>query len=194
MPTKVVQKKVSELNPDPNNPRKNEHAVNQMARMIADFGFRVPILVRGNDVVDGHLRLKAAHKIKLDTVPTIDVSDMADKDVKAFRIAVNRAAEFAEWDDDLLADMIKALDDEGYEIESTGFSADELDKLLGEADEEPTTPNGSTSTSSHLTVGLQFRVTKEDRDKVNDALERVREAHHLSTRADALVKLAEEVE
>jgi ParB-like chromosome segregation protein Spo0J len=45
------------------NPRKNDHAVDRMVASIREFGFKIPILARSNgEVVDGHLRLKAAHR------------------------------------------------------------------------------------------------------------------------------------
>jgi ParB-like chromosome segregation protein Spo0J len=52
------------LIPYARNPRKNDHAVDRMASSIQEFGFRIPILARSNgEVIDGHLRLKAAQKL-----------------------------------------------------------------------------------------------------------------------------------
>ena len=46
------------------NPRKNDAAVDRMCSSIREFGFKVPVLARSNgEVVDGHLRLKAARKL-----------------------------------------------------------------------------------------------------------------------------------
>jgi ParB-like chromosome segregation protein Spo0J len=46
------------------NPRKNHHAVDRMGASIKEFGFRVPVLARSSgEVIDGHLRLKAAEKL-----------------------------------------------------------------------------------------------------------------------------------
>ena len=43
------------------NPRKNDAAVDRMCASIREFGFKIPVLARSNvEVVDGHLRLKAA--------------------------------------------------------------------------------------------------------------------------------------
>ena len=43
------------------NPRKNDAAVDRMCSSIREFGFKVPVLARSDgEVVDGHLRLKAA--------------------------------------------------------------------------------------------------------------------------------------
>lgn len=53
-----------------NNPRRNEGAVDRMCASILEFGFRIPVLVRGDgEIVDGHLRLKAARKLRLRGFP-----------------------------------------------------------------------------------------------------------------------------
>jgi hypothetical protein len=45
-------------------PRKNAAAVDRMCGSIREFGFKIPCLVRSDgEVVDGHLRLKAARKL-----------------------------------------------------------------------------------------------------------------------------------
>jgi len=56
----------------PRNPRKNDAAVDRMCGSIREFGFKIPCLVRGNgEVVDGHLRLKAARKLELTEQPRV---------------------------------------------------------------------------------------------------------------------------
>jgi ParB-like chromosome segregation protein Spo0J len=48
----------------PRNPRKNDKAVDRMCASIREFGFKIPVLPRSDgEVVDGHLRLKAARKL-----------------------------------------------------------------------------------------------------------------------------------
>ena len=43
------------------NPRKNDGAVDRMEASIVAYGFAIPVLARSaGEVVDGHLRLKAA--------------------------------------------------------------------------------------------------------------------------------------
>jgi hypothetical protein len=54
------------------NPRKNEQAVNRMSPRSSKFGFEVPILARsGGEIVDGHLRIKAAKRLGIQEVPVI---------------------------------------------------------------------------------------------------------------------------
>jgi ParB-like chromosome segregation protein Spo0J len=54
------------------NPRKNDRAVDRMCSSIREFGFKIPCLVRSDgEVVDGHLRLKAARKLGITEIPVI---------------------------------------------------------------------------------------------------------------------------
>jgi ParB-like chromosome segregation protein Spo0J len=69
------------------NPRKNDHAVDRMAASISEFGFKVPVLAKSSgDVIDGHLRLKAAQKLAMSEIPVIVCDDWSDAQVKAFRL------------------------------------------------------------------------------------------------------------
>jgi len=130
---KIEQWEIDRLIPYARNPRKNDHAVDKIASAIREFGFKVPIIAKSNgDVVDGHLRLKAAQKLGMDTVPVVIADDLTDAQVKAFRISVNRMAEFAEWDDELLRVELDELGELGFDLDLTGFSLDEIEALMPE--------------------------------------------------------------
>ena len=114
------------------NPRKNDHAVDGVAAAIREFGFRVPIVAKSDGtIVDGHLRLKAARKLGLTEVPVILADDMTDAQIKAFRLSVNKVAEWAEWDAGLLSLELQDLEEMGFDLSLTGFSADELSAMMG---------------------------------------------------------------
>jgi ParB-like chromosome segregation protein Spo0J len=120
------------------NPRKNDHAVEKIAAAIHEFGFRVPILAKSDGlVIDGHLRLKAARKLGLETVPVILADDMTDNQVRAFRLSVNKMADLAEWDEAMLALEVSALQLEDFDLSLTGFEPGELDVLINGPDFEP---------------------------------------------------------
>ena len=54
------------------NPRKNDVAVDRMCSSIREFGFKIPVLTRSDgEVVDGHLRLKAARTLGITEIPVI---------------------------------------------------------------------------------------------------------------------------
>jgi DNA modification methylase len=115
------------------NPRKNDHAVDKIAGAIKEFGFRIPVVAKSDGlVVDGHLRLKAAKKLGLTEVPVILADDMTEAQIKAFRISVNRMAEFAEWDNELLTLEFSELQGMDFDLDLTGFTADEIAALMPE--------------------------------------------------------------
>jgi len=71
------------------NPRKNDSAVDRMCASIREFGFKIPILARSDgEVVDGHLRLKAARKLGITEVPVMLCDEWTPAQVKAFRLMV----------------------------------------------------------------------------------------------------------
>jgi DNA modification methylase len=128
----------SRLLPYARNPRKNDHVVDQMAAAITEFGFRIPIIARSTgEVVDGHLRLKAALRLGLETVPVILADDLTPAQIKAFRILANRSATWADWDEDLLRLELEELKLDDFDLALTGFDADELLEIM--AGEETTT-------------------------------------------------------
>ncbi len=80
---------IERLVPYVRNPRKNDASVNQMAGSIREFGFKIPCLVRSSgEVVDGHLRLKAAKQLGIAEVPVILCDEWSPAQVKAFRLMV----------------------------------------------------------------------------------------------------------
>ena len=86
------------------NPRKNDAQVDRMCGVIKEFGFRIPVVAKSDgSVVDGHLRLKAAQRLGMDTVPVAIADELTDAQVKAFRLLANKSANWAEWDNELLA-------------------------------------------------------------------------------------------
>jgi len=123
------------------NPRKNDHAVDRVAAAIREFGFRVPILAKSDKtIVDGHLRLKAAKKLGLEEVPVLLCDDMTDIQVRAFRLSVNKVSEFADWDDEMLRVELDALGEDGFDLELTGFSLDEVQALSFDDEAETEMP------------------------------------------------------
>lgn len=109
-----------------NNPRINDNAVDVVAASIKEFGFKNPIIIdKENVIIAGHTRLKAAKKLGLKEVPVIRVEDLTENQIKAFRIADNKTAEFAEWDMELLEIELEGLDDL-----FTGFDAVEPDDIM----------------------------------------------------------------
>lgn len=119
-----------------NNPRNNDHAVDEVAKSIKRFGFASPIIARKEDnmVIAGHTRLAAARSLGLDTVPVRFV-DLDPTEAQLLALADNKIGEIAEWDQDLLSEVLTDLKDE--DLSGLGFSDAELEELIEEAQFEP---------------------------------------------------------
>ena len=128
------------------NPRKNDHIVDRMCSSFREFGFKIPVLARSDgEVVDGHLRLKAARKLGIAEIPVILCDEWTPAQVKAFRLLVNRSATWADWDDDLLKLELEELQELDFDLNLTGFDLKEIDDLVltppdPSADDVPTVP------------------------------------------------------
>lgn len=102
--------KLTDITPYEKNPRSNDEAVKYVAASIEKFGFKVPIVIdKNNVIVCGHTRYKAAKKLKIKEVPCIIADDLTDEQIKAYRLADNKVAEYSEWDMDLLFEELSSL-------------------------------------------------------------------------------------
>jgi DNA modification methylase len=121
----------------PRNPRKNDSAIDRMCSSIREFGFKIPCLVRSDgEVVDGHLRLKAARKLGIGEIPVILCDEWTPAQVKAFRLMVNRSVTWADWDEELLALELQEIQESDFDLSLTGFDPGEIDNLLALDDEQ----------------------------------------------------------
>jgi DNA modification methylase len=119
---KVENTAISKLKPYENNPRINEKAVEKVAASLAEFGFQQPIVAdKDGVIIVGHTRLKAAEKLGLKEVPVLFAADLSEEQVKAYRLADNKTAEFAEWDMDLLAVELAGLEAFDFDMLPFGF-------------------------------------------------------------------------
>ncbi len=143
---KIEQIDVGKLIPWDNNPRKNEQAVNPVAKSIRQFGFNVPILCNKEfRIIAGHTRWKAAKKLGMRKVPVVQL-DLSGKDETAFAIAENKTGELADWDTPKLKAILDDLNSEDLDLNGLGFSQVQLDALLVSPRYE--TPTGLTESIS----------------------------------------------
>ena len=121
----IVEKKLGELQPYENNPRKNDTAVPYVAESIKRYGFKVPIVIdKDGVIVAGHTRYLASIELGLETVPCIVADDLTDEEIKEFRLVDNKTSEFAGWDFDMLSAELEDLDFDGYDF---GFDIDTIE-------------------------------------------------------------------
>jgi DNA modification methylase len=150
--------------------------VGQIAASIKEFGFRNPILVDNLTLIAGHGRLLAAQKLGLDTVPTIDCSDMTESQKKAYIIADNKLAMNAGWDTAMLTLEMQELQEEGFDLELLGFDDKELNALLepevvqGLTDEDavPETPKEASTKLGDIYILGKHRLMCGDSTSITD--------------------------
>ena len=117
--TRIIYMDVADLKAYEKNPRKNGPAVEKVAASIREFGFKVPVVIdRDRTIICGHTRVMAARKLKIWRVPCIVADDLTEDQVRAYRLADNKVAEFAEWDVDLLEGELDAI---GIDMTQFGF-------------------------------------------------------------------------
>ncbi|MDQ7831363.1 MAG: DNA modification methylase [Desulfovibrionaceae bacterium] len=168
---------IERLVPYVRNPRKNDEQVERMVAAIREFGFRIPVVAKSDGtVVDGHLRLKAARKLGLTEVPVALADELTDVQVKAFRLLANRSANWAAWDEDLLALELEELQAMAFDVSLTGFDLGEIDSLLAkpttegltDPDEVPETPEEPVSKPGDVWILGRHRLMCGDSTSAND--------------------------
>lgn len=121
--------------------------VEQLERLLGEFGWTNPVLVDEMGIVAGHGRCMAAAEmykrgeqikfpggaaIPIGQVPTIDCSGWSVAQRRAYIIADNRSALSAGWDEEILALELKELQAIDYDLSLTAFTEDELSELMAE--------------------------------------------------------------
>jgi DNA modification methylase len=135
--------KVAEIVPYSRNTRTHSDTqIAQIAASITQFGFTSPLLIdETNTLIAGHGRLEAAKLLNLPELPAILLEGLSDAQKQALRIADNKLALNAAWDDALLRTELTDLRDLGFDLSLTGFADDELSALFADANEGLTDPD-----------------------------------------------------
>ena len=119
----IVEKRLDEIRPYENNPRRNDEAVQYVAESIRQFGWKQPIVIdRDGVIIAGHTRYKAAHRLGLTKVPCLIAEDLTPEQVKAYRLADNKVGEIAEWDIDALEKELATIE---FDMSEFGFEIEE---------------------------------------------------------------------
>jgi ParB-like chromosome segregation protein Spo0J len=149
---KIVMRPVAALVPYASNSRTHTpDQISLIARSIEAFGFTNPILVDGeNGIVAGHARLKAAQKIGLAEVPTIELSWLTPAEKQAYIIADNQTAiAGAGWDAEMLRLELGDLKELGFDLTLTGFDEVQLGTFLADKTEGLTDPDNVPAVPEH---------------------------------------------
>ena len=140
---RVERRSVESLIPYARNARTHSaDQVSQIASSIREWGWTVPVLVdESSNIIAGHGRVLAAKKLGLTEIPVMVAEGWTEAQRRAYVLADNKLAENAGWDDDLLKIELKELDGLSFNLELTGFSLKEINKLIDGIADGETDPN-----------------------------------------------------
>lgn len=115
---KIEMMKIKDITPYEKNAKKhNRTQIQNVAESIKRFGFAQPLVVdKDNVLIIGHCRLLASKLLQIREVPVVKMENLTEEEVKQLRLLDNKLNE-SEWDMDLLADELKGLDLEGFDID-----------------------------------------------------------------------------
>jgi DNA modification methylase len=109
----------------------------QLRSSLREFGFVNPVIVDKNfNIIAGHGRILAAKAEDLTEIPCVFVEHLTEAQKKAYILADNRLALNAGWDEELLALEFADLKELGFDLEMTGFGADEIEKLFADSGDD----------------------------------------------------------
>lgn len=131
----IIEKRpVEDLKAAEYNPRKDlkpgDPEYEKLKRSIEEFGYVEPVIwnQRTGNVVGGHQRLKVLKDLGHTEIDCVIV-DLDDNREKALNIALNKIS--GAWDNDLLANLLRDLDTNGFDVTLTGFDLAEAQELFG---------------------------------------------------------------
>lgn len=134
----ITYRPVGSLTPYSNNPRKHpESQLVKLAASIAEFGFVMPVLIDEDGVIiAGEARVAAAKRLGLTEVPVIVAHQWSKAQVRSYRLADNRLAELASWNEQALAiELAAIIEMDETPIEILGWETAEVDLLIDATNE-----------------------------------------------------------
>lgn len=173
----VVYRHIDDLITNSRNARRHSKTqLKKLARSLERFGFQGAILIDSDrNVVSGNALLEAAKLTGMKEVPTMVAADMSEGDRRALIIALNRLAELADWNEEILREELQFLIEHKFDVDAIGFETPDLDLLFGSAEaraenpvELPTAGQPSVSVLGDLWLIGEHRVLCGDaRDKAS---------------------------
>ena len=129
---KVEKWKISKLIPYARNARTHsDEQVAQIAASIKEWGWTTPVLVdEQGGIIAGHGRTLAAQKLGMTEVPVMVAKGWSDAKKRAYVLADNKLALNAGWDNEMLALELAELQGLDFDLDLTGFTAEEIEALI----------------------------------------------------------------
>jgi ParB family transcriptional regulator, chromosome partitioning protein len=128
---KVESVPIGSVHADPANVRRHpERNLDSIKASLARFGQQKPVVVDGDGIVRaGNGTLEAAKALGWDKIAIIR-TPLKGSEATAYAIADNRTSELAEWDETGLAETLRALQSENFDLGAVGYTDGEVDGLI----------------------------------------------------------------
>jgi ParB-like chromosome segregation protein Spo0J len=111
----------------------SDEQVGQIAASIKEWGWTTPVLVdEDGSIIAGHGRTLAAQRLQMTEVPVMVAKGWSEAKKRAYVLADNKLAMNAGWDNEMLALELGEIGDLGFDLDLTGFTADEIAALTPE--------------------------------------------------------------
>jgi DNA modification methylase len=141
---KVERWAIEKLVPYARNARTHsDEQISQLAASIKEWGWTTPVLVdEQGSIIAGHGRTLAAQRLQMTEVPVMVAKGWSEAKKRAYVLADNKLAMNAGWDNEMLALELGEIGDLGFDLDLTGFTADEIAALMpdqiepGQTDED----------------------------------------------------------
>ncbi len=129
---KIEKVAINALVLDPANARKHgKKNLDSIKGSLAKFGQQKPIVVTfENVIVAGNGTLQAAKELGWEEIDIVR-TNLKGSDITAFGIADNRTSELAEWDDDVLKELLEGLKEEDFDLSAIGFDDGDFAAITG---------------------------------------------------------------
>ena len=129
---KIERWSISKLIPYARNARTHSaEQVSQIAASIKEWGWTTPVLVdEGGGIIAGHGRALAAQQLGIVEVPVMIATGWSNAKKRAYILADNKLTLNAGWDNEMLALELSDLAELGFDLDLTGFSAEEILELM----------------------------------------------------------------
>lgn len=193
---------IDDLDPWEKNPRKNDEAAPKLAKSIVKFGFGTAMLAWLNpgtgrkQIIGGHTRKKAVQILQRklptcnakqrakwhpDGIRTAETGmlpvrvrvDLTEAQAKQLALVDNKANEWAEWDNDLLVDVLSEFS--LLDVEDLGF---DVSKLEGLADDLYGLSSLETEKEIKLDTSFQVVITVDSEEDQLAVIEWAQEMGH----------------
>jgi len=175
---KVEKWAIDKLIPYARNARTHsDEQISQLAASIKEWGWTTPVLVdEQGGIIAGHGRTLAAQRLQMTEVPVIVARGWSEAKKRAYVLADNKLAMNAGWDNEMLALELGEIGELGFDLDLTGFTAEEIAALMPEQiepgltdpDDAPAVQENATTVPGDVWIMGKHRLLCGDSTSVSD--------------------------